>query len=185
LLFISNGLIGQTVTIGSGTTSDYQIPANSNWGYTYSQQIVLQSEITTAGQITKLRFNMVGGLSLSNSNSWTVYLGHTTKTQFASTTDWVPLSALTQVFSESIAETPVAGWYELTLSGYFVYNNTDNLVVAVRETKPAYNTSTAYALTWTTPVANRTIHYRSDTVFQILLLHQLLQADLPISIKCS
>lgn len=162
LAFWAGSSWGQTVTIGSGTSTGYLIPVNSNYGYTYSQQIVLQSEIATAGQITKLRFYMVGGLSLSSSNNWTIYLGHTTKSSFSSSTDWVPFASLTQVFSGTIASTPPAGWYEITLTGTFNYNNTNNLVVAVDENASGYNLSTSYVRIWTTPVANRAIHYRSD-----------------------
>jgi len=154
---------GQTVTIGSGTSSGYVIPVNSYFGYTYSQQIVLQSEIATSGSILKIKFYMVGGVSLSNSNNWTIYMGHTTKTTFASDTDWVPYASLTQVYTGTIAATPSEGWYEITLTTPFAYNNTDNLVVAVDENTSGFNGSTSYVRTWTTPVANRAIHYRNDS----------------------
>jgi len=154
---------GQTVTIGSGTNTGYLLPVNSNYGYTYSQQIVLQSEIANAGSIEKLRFYMVGGISLSSSNNWTIYMGHTSKTTFSSNTDWVSSASLTQVFSGTIASTPVAGWYEISLNTPFAYNNSDNLVVAVDENASGYNGSTNYVRIWTTPVANRGIHYRSDS----------------------
>jgi len=158
----ANLFADNTVTIGSGTNTGYLVPANTYYNYSYTQQIVLQSEIATAGQITKIRFYMVGGISLSNSNNWTIYLGHTTKTSFSSTTDWVPLASMTQVFSGTIAATPVAGWYEIVLTGTFIYNNTDNLVVAVDENATGLNGSTNYVRIWTTPVANRAMHYRSD-----------------------
>jgi hypothetical protein len=163
ILFLWTGSSwGQLVTIGSGTNTGYLIPVNSNYGYTYSQQIVLQSEIARAGQITKLNFYMVGGISLSSSNNWTIYLGHTTKTSFSSNSDWVPLASMTQVYTGTIAATPAAGWYEITLTAGFNYNNTDNLVVAIDENASGYNLSTNYVRIWTTPVANRAIHYRSD-----------------------
>ena len=46
----------QTITVGSGTSTSYLIPVNSNYGYTYSQQIILQSEIATTGNIEKIKF---------------------------------------------------------------------------------------------------------------------------------
>ena len=133
LVLFASFSFAQTVTIGSGTNTGYLIPVNSNYGFTYSQQIILQSEISTAGTIEKLRFYMVGGISLASSNQWTIYMGHTTKTSFSSNTNWEPLASLTQVFSGTIAATPTSGWYEITLSTPFAYNNTDNLVVAIDE----------------------------------------------------
>jgi hypothetical protein len=162
-------LIGQsvnaqtTVTIGSGTTTNYNLPIDSYYGYTYSQQIFLQSEINTTGTISELRFYMVGGVSLSNSNTWVVYMGHTSKTSFSSTTDWISVSGLTQVFSGDISSNPSAGWYTITLSTPFLYNNTDNLVIAVDENKASYNGQTNYCRIFTPSGSNRAIYYRDDS----------------------
>lgn len=153
----------QTITVGSGTSTSYLIPVNSNYGYTYSQQIILQSEIATTGNIEKIKFYMVGGISLASSNNWTVYLGHTSKTSFTSNTDWITTAGLTQVFSGTIAATPVAGWYELTLATPFAYNNVDNLVVAVDENAAGYDGSSNYVRVWTPTGTNRCIYYISDS----------------------
>ncbi len=157
---------GQNVTIGSGTTTAYTLPVNAYWGYSYTQQIVLKSEINQSGTIYFLRFYMVGGVALSNSNDWTIYMGHTSKTSFSTTTDWVPLTGLTQVWTGTITATPPAGWYEIELDTPFAYNNTDNLVIAVDENKASYNGSSSYARTWTAPApnnSNRSIAYYNDS----------------------
>lgn len=153
----------QTITVGSGTSTSYLIPVNSNWGYTYSQQIILQSEIATSGNIEKIKFYMVGGIPLTSSNDWTIYLGHTSKTSFSSNTDWVTSAGLTQVYSGTIAATPVAGWYEIILTTPFAYNNVDNLVVGVDENATSYDGSSNYVRVWTPTGTNRCIYYRSDT----------------------
>lgn len=156
---------GQNVTIGSGTTTAYTLPVNAFYGYSYTQQIVLKSEINQAGNIYILRFYMVGGITLANSNEWVIYMGHTSKTSFSTTTDWVPLTGLTQVWTGTIAATPPAGWYEIELDTPFAYNNTDNLVIAVDENKASYNGSSGYARTWTAPSpnnSNRSIAYQND-----------------------
>jgi len=66
-----------------------------------------------------------------------VYIGHTTKTEFASDTDWVPVGDLTQVFSGNIHTQPLPPtnnqWFEIEFSTPFNYNGTDNIVVAVNE----------------------------------------------------
>ena len=161
----SSGWGQTTVTIGSGTNVGTNYPISPYFGYSYSQQIVLQSEIANAGSITKIRFYSNGTALTSNCNNWTIYLGHTTKTVFTSNTDWIQSSSLTQVFSGTVNASPSAGWMEVTLSTPFNYNNTDNLIVGVDENASSYTggSSTSYFRIWTTPVTNRGIHYKNDT----------------------
>ena len=74
-----------TVQIGTGTATTSYLPINGFYGYTYSQQIYTQAQINKAGNITKLRFFYVSG-TITNSKDWVIYMGHTTKTTFSSTT---------------------------------------------------------------------------------------------------
>lgn len=153
-----------TVTIGSGTNVGNRIPIAPYYVFSYSQQVVLKSEINTSGIITKLRFYS-NGTAITNGNNWTIYLGHTTKTAFTSNTDWIQSSAMTQVFSGTVSATPTAGWYEIDIADVFLYNNTDNLVVAVDENAASYTgaSNANYFRIWTTPVTNRGICYFSDS----------------------
>ena len=164
MVFLSSWGWGQTVTVGSGTSQGNKLPVVPYFGFSYSQQIVLKTDVNTSGLITKLRFYSTG-TALTNSNNWTIYLGHTSKTAFSSNTDWIASSAMTQVFS-GIVPTPstTAGWYEIDINDVFVYNNIDNLVVAVDEnaTGDAGSSSANYFRIWTTPVSNRGIYYQSD-----------------------
>ncbi|QYJ68049.1 GEVED domain-containing protein [Flavobacterium litorale] len=133
-----------TIGIGSGSaTSANRVPIYSCYNYTYSQQIIQASEFATsggvAGDITKVSyFYNSGGTNLANWNEWTVYLGHTTKTEFSSTTDWEDLANLTEVYSGAI--TPVAGeWFEITFTVPFNYDGTSNLIIAIDENVPGYS----------------------------------------------
>ncbi len=132
-----------TVQVGAGTGSYDQFPIYSYYGYSYSQQIYLGSEITSgggaAGSISKIRFYYAGGGSdFTKWNNWDVYLGNTTKTDFANSADWIPVAALKPVFSGIIPD-PVAGtWIELTLSTPFYYSG-NNIVVAVDENTPDWD----------------------------------------------
>ena len=148
LLGTSGLLHAQTIQIGSGTaTTTNYVPINTCYGYSYSQQIYLASEILGAGatginnQITKIRFKANNANSMINSHDWVIYLGNTTKTQFISTTDWIPTSAMTQVFSSSVgtANTIAGTWVEVTLTTPFNWNGTSNLVVAVDENTSGYD----------------------------------------------
>jgi large repetitive protein len=159
---------GQTgyVNIGSGTaTGASLVPINSCYGYNYSQQIVTASEFAAgggvAGPITSLKYYYSsGGTTIANWNNWTVYVGHTTKTTFASNTDWEPQSSLTQVFTGTI--TPVAGnWFEITFSTPFTYNGTSNLIIAVDENVANWSCTAAFGSY--TSGSNTGIYYRNDT----------------------
>lgn len=152
------------VQLGSGTTTVNYAPVYSYFGYSYTQQIYLGSELTNAGggagPITKIRFYYSSGTWNVNSSGWTVYMGNTSKTIFASTTDWVPVGSMTQVFSGTIT-TPVAGtWLEITLSTPFDYTG-GNLVIAIDENTASYTSSSTYWRSFA-PGGNRALYAYSD-----------------------
>jgi len=153
-------LFANTITIGSGTATNGNIPINTNWGYTYSQQIYTQAQINTAGDIQKIKFYKNAG-TITNSTAWVVYMGHTTKTAFSSTTDWIPVAQLTPVFNGNVTFPTTEGWYEITLSTPFAYNNTDNLVIAVDENTAGYGNAVSHRVF--TAATNSVIYYRSDS----------------------
>lgn len=148
------------VTIGSGTATNSNLPINTNYGYNYSQQIYTQAQIGAAITINAIKFYKSSG-TITNSGDWVVYMGHTTKTTFSTTTDWVPLASMTQVFSGVVTFPSAEGWYEVTLSTPFVYNNTDNIVIAVDENTPSYGTSYSHRVF--TSGTYTGIYYRSDS----------------------
>lgn len=151
-----------TVPIGTGTATTSYLPIYGLYGYNYTQQIYLQTQINKSGEITKLRFFYVSG-DITNSKDWVIYMGHTTKTTFSSTTDWVPLTNLTQVFAGDVSSylPPANNWMEIPLTTPFNYNNTDNLVIAIDE-----NTSGYASMSWGafTSGTNTGIYYYSDSI---------------------
>ncbi|PKN74855.1 MAG: hypothetical protein CVU49_06915 [Candidatus Cloacimonetes bacterium HGW-Cloacimonetes-2] len=162
VLFITGLAFADTVQVGTGTATSSYLPIYGLYGYNYTQQIYTQAQIGVAGNITKIRFYYVSG-TITNSKDWVVYMGHTTKTTFATTTDWEPLANLTQVFAGDVTSlVPLANnWMEITLTTPFAYNNTSNLIVAVDE-----NTAGYASMSWGafTSGANTGIYYSSDTV---------------------
>lgn len=153
-----------TITIGSGTSQGNKFPVAPYYGYSYTQQIILQSEIANSGQINKIRFYSLAS-DLSNSNEWTIYLSHTNQSEFSSSTSWITTD-LTEVFSGTITNVSSAGWMEITLDTPFMYNNTDNLLISVDENSGGYNggSSTNHFRFFTpSPSSNRSIYYHSDS----------------------
>ena len=164
LFFLFSCLGFAQVPIGNGTNELQSLPFDPFFGYTYSQSIYYASEINANGNITSLQWYFSGntGSTIPDSQNITIYLGHTTKTSFASNTDWEPLTGLTAVYTGGI---PVngPGWVTITFTTPFAYNGTDNLLVAVDENMPSYDSSTDDF--YNSAVASpRTIFFRSDSV---------------------
>jgi hypothetical protein len=154
--------VNAQVTVGTGITSDVNAPITSCYGYSYTEQIYLQSEIGASGNITSVSF-YVNSLptSTANSEDWTIYMGHTTQADYASTTSWVGATTMTQVFSGTVTYPTAGNWMTITLATPFAYNNTDNLIIALDENMAGWNCTVQWANT--NVGANRTIYYRSDS----------------------
>jgi len=133
----STGSIENAIIDGSQTAQ--HAPIEPYWNWTYSQQIYLQSEIAQDGVITRLAFEYNGY------SSWTdqieIYMGHTSKTSFSSTSNWVSYSDLTKVYDGNYTVSSTKGWYWIDFDTDFNYNNTDNLVVAVYEKTSGYHSA--------------------------------------------
>ncbi len=157
-----------TIQIGSGAqtaTGTAAIPV-ANYSFNYNQQIVTASEYGLGGggvgSITKIRYKPTAVGTVTVWNDWTVYIGHTTKTEFTSTTDWVPLANLTQVFSGVVTTNPVAGdWFEITFTTPFNYTG-GNIVIAIDENTAGWSSAPTWSAYTSTP--NSGIYYRTDTV---------------------
>ncbi len=152
-----------TVQIGDGTATTRRLPIDGYYHFTYSQQIYTQSQIGQGGSISKIRFYYASG-SLTNSQGWRIYLGHTQKTAFSSASDWETPAGLTEVFDGDVSSLlPAAGnWMEIPLTTPFTYNNTDNLVVAVHQYTSGWTSSYLYCGAFTSG-ADTGMYYRSDS----------------------
>lgn len=141
--FMAAVLTPENHQIGFGASSGTgHLPIYPWYGYSYTQSLYLRSELPAilgSRRISKLKYQWNGGASASHSLSWTVYIGHTARTQFNSTADWVPLSELTQVFQGSVNLLAIAGWVEIVLDRPFDYDGASNLVVAVDENTELYD----------------------------------------------
>ena len=151
------------INLGTGSTTGGTAPISTYFGYSYVQQVFPKQEInaSAAGNITGLKFYLPASASISNSNAWTVYLGHSNKTAFTSDTDWVASSNLTQVYSGTVTNNN--GVVEITFATPFAYNNTDNLIVAATELQPNYDDNSYSDAFYTyTSTNGSSITYRDD-----------------------
>ena len=125
------------INIGYGTETDKSIPIEPYYGYTYSQVIYLASEINISGNITGVKYFATTNTSLYKSSEWDVYIGHTSKSSFTDRYDWIPITDLTPKHSGTVSINN--GEVTVTFSTPFVYNGTDNLVIAVDENQSGYD----------------------------------------------
>jgi PKD repeat protein len=159
-----------TLTVGTGTTSGYLAPLYSCYGYSYTQQIYTAAQIIAANggvapssnTITKIRFfsNSSSTTTTSASNGWTVYMGSTGTSTFASNTSWVPTTSMSQVFSGTVTFPAPNNWVELVLATPFVWDGVSNIVVAVDENVASWNCTLYWNSTVTTGA--QTIYYYND-----------------------
>uniref|UniRef100_UPI00404A27EE GEVED domain-containing protein n=1 Tax=Flavobacterium sp. TaxID=239 RepID=UPI00404A27EE len=162
------------VTVGIGDSSSTAMPWVSCYGYTYNQMIYPQDQIGAAGTITSLTFTSTGTLPTSGSGGaspatpqgantdFKVFIGHTTKSSFESTTDWIAVGDMTLAFDGTLTMPTVSGQtLVVTLTTPFEYNNMDNLVIAFDENSPGYSCSFSWVVS--TGQTNRGIVYRSDS----------------------
>lgn len=136
----------QTLSIGDdvGFTDQY-VPIFSCYGYNFSQQIYLASELVDAGAtgpvtITKLAFKAgLFSTTYSSFQNWTVYLAQTNQDEFTMANHWVPYPAFTEVFSGLIPAVIPGEYVEIELSTPFVWDGVSNITVAVDENTPGYS----------------------------------------------
>lgn len=159
------------VTVGTGGTNNGNGPWSSCWGYSYHQMIYPQASINSAGNITSLTFTTAATIPTTASGAATpqaantdfrIYIGHTTKTSFSSTTDWEPLANLTLVYDGTLTMPTTSGQqYTINLTTPFAYNNTDNLIIAFDENSTGY--SCTYEWKANSGQTNMNLYSRSDT----------------------
>jgi hypothetical protein len=136
-----------TLTIGTSTSTSSRFPLYTCYGYNYSQQTFLASEIVaagatsgTAGYISSIGF-YASSISASSFSSkckdWVVYMGNTTKSTFSSSSDWVPYSSLTEVYDGTVTPSGT-GWFTITFPTAFYWDGSSNIVIAIDENTSDY-----------------------------------------------
>ena len=157
-LLLQNPVFGQIIPIGNAVTTTSNVPTNTDVQYSYSQQIFTSTEITQSGSICGISLRTA--ISDTCSRTFKIYLGHTTKNTFSSSTDWISNTSLTQVFSGSVALFSNS-WIFITFDVPFIYNGTQNLVLAIDDNTQINDTTTNFQYT---AAASKVLYYSSSTV---------------------
>ena len=163
LVFTTGPNLPDCYVVGSGTTSSTYLPTYSYYNYAHTQQIYTPDEIGQEGVITAIAFYNTGA---EKTRSINLYLQQTAKSSFESTSDWAELSAGDLVFSGTVTFSENV-WTELPLTTPFVYNGTDNLLVAVNDLTGSYSSGLS-CLSFTGTVANQAMYvYRDASAYSI------------------
>ena len=142
---LANAQTPITVTIGSNNTTTYNLPINNYYRYTYSQQIYTAAEIGANGvphQINSVSY-MYGYTSATTlKTNCTIYMANVPRTTFSSTTDWVPYSQLTRVYTGPMNFPAGAGnWTTFNLTTPFQYDGVSSLLICVHDNSNGYDGS--------------------------------------------
>ncbi len=145
LMALSGTALADTcyVTIGTRTWRSDYVPYGNRNMYSTTQSIYTAEEIGTSGTIKALAYNVASASSLSTT-SVQIYMGHTSKSSFSSSSDEESVSNMTLVYSGSPTLAAAEGWEELALTTPFAYNGTDNLIIVVGRQSNSTNSSASY-----------------------------------------
>lgn len=149
-----------TKTAGTGTSTNYYFGPATYHFYSWNQTIYPASVINSqSGNIKSIAWN-VSTAGSHTIDSLKIYLGTTTATSWASTSDWLPMDQLTLVY-EGFGITCAAstGWETYTLQTPYYYDNSKSLVVVVSKGSGTRSTSAKYYYTNT----SNSIIYRGAT----------------------
>lgn len=105
----------------------YELPTNTLYKYSLSQQLYTADEIGMKGDICSLSFyNENQGRELVMD----IYLVHTDKTSFSGPSDWITVTDADKVFSGTVTFN-AHGWTTIDLSKPFSYNGTSSLALII------------------------------------------------------
>ena len=125
--------------IGQGESTNSYLPSYSNYNYTLSQQIYTPNEIGEAGNIINISYF---NASVTQTRSYDIYMVHTDKSTFTSSTDWITVTEADRVYSGSVTITK-GYWTTIVLDTPFAYNGTSNLAIIVDDNTGTWSSSMA------------------------------------------
>ncbi|MCR4827293.1 MAG: fibronectin type III domain-containing protein, partial [Bacteroidales bacterium] len=162
IVCISGFAQGQTtITIGTGTNDSYSLPINNYYKNSWSEMIYPASDITESGYITSIGFDVSAVASGYQCNTITIYMGTTANEAHSSNSDWLPMDALTEVWSATDWPLPTTtGWLTFDLDNPFLYDGNDNLVIVISKTMPNYTNGLKFR--YTTGISNCCLYRRND-----------------------
>ena len=142
--------------IGSGSSNNQNLPTNNYYKYSLTQQIYTPAELGDAGSIQSVAFYKDNTVECNRNLD--IYMVSTTKSSFASGSDWITVSNANKVFSGTVSFTDNA-WTTITLNTPFSYDGTSNVAIIVDDNTGSYKSNTSFH---TFNASNQAIRVFSD-----------------------
>ena len=158
LLLVMLGFTGAwaedgVVTVGSGGRSSSFLPVYPNNKYSLSQQIYTKDEIGNKGMITSIAFY---NYDTGSARECDIYLSHTAKESFDSSTDWVTVSAEDKVYSGKLELK--SNWTVIEFDTPFLYDGEQNLLLTVDD-NTGEDTGYNYGIGASDASSNQALYY--------------------------
>ena len=148
------------IQIGTGTSTDANLPTHSYYKYSLTQQIYTAAEIEDAGggagTINSIAFYNGGSTKTRN---FSIYLVNTDKASFLSATDWITVTANDIVFTGNV-EMAAGTWKTIPLDNPFSYTGS-NLAVIVDDNTGNYESGMSCRIY--TASSTQSVYFRDDS----------------------
>ncbi|MBP5541521.1 MAG: fibronectin type III domain-containing protein, partial [Bacteroidales bacterium] len=129
-----------TLTFNQGTAgTDYYMPVNNFYNYTYTQQLILASELNGPTTISGIEFQYGYTSAVTDKTNCTIYLANVSVSDLSS--GFVPYNASTfqMVYTGNLnGQTSNSGWTSFTFTNNFQYDGTSNLLIVVHDNSGSY-----------------------------------------------
>ena len=123
--------------VGTGTGSNQYLPSHSYYRYGLTEQIYRTGELGGSTTITSISFFNEGA---TKTRTYDIYLMHTTRVNFSSATDWIPVSSSYKVYSGTVTMREGL-WTTIELDTPFSYNGSNNLLLVVDDNTGSFTSS--------------------------------------------
>ena len=130
---------GIEISSPSSSANASSNPLNNYYNYSYAQNLYLASEIpSTVDTIYSIAFNAAS--AANRTVNIDVYMGNSTLSSL-STSAFESSSNMTLVASNYELDLSQSGWHTINLNNPFVWNGTDNLIVAIDNNTGSYSST--------------------------------------------
>ena len=163
-IFSGSNATAQLTTIIDGSNESITAgPLTTFYNYGLYQTIYLQSEVGSGAVVNGCQWEWDG--SHSTTRTIKIWLGHTSQADFANNSQYVPTTSMSLVYSGTLSLSGGVGWTAVTFDDAFIYNGTDNLVIAVEDNTGSYTGSSNNrfkCFTLSSNADDRTLYQYSD-----------------------
>ena len=133
-----------TSSRGVGTDStgtNGYIPLHNYYRYSITQQIYTAEELGSSALISGIYFKKTADYDCVRDID--IYMVHTDKDSFSSTSDGVVVTANDKVFSGTVTF-GTNEWTRISFDSLFAYNSTDNVILVVDDNTNGYKSTTSF-----------------------------------------